>query len=83
MPCEFYKDDRGEFVGVACSIGGENNFLLCRVCGSPNDVLCDVCDAPVCNQHATRVAFDADVCPKHNTPDGIETAIKRRIELGE
>ena len=82
MPCEFLRNSDGEFVGIVCSRGDGYSPMPCSICGATHSALCDVCDEPICDEHATRVAHDTDVCPRHNTPDWIKAAIKRRLKLG-
>lgn len=53
----------------------------CGICGAAMVAYCDICDQPVCKLHKHTVGADTDVCPKHNTPEGIALALQRRPTL--
>lgn len=76
MPCRTIHDDDGRSVGIAC---GPGHAKTCRFCRKESKrsrksmKLCDwqttstsTCDAPMCDEHATSVGPDKDLCPPHN-----------------
>jgi hypothetical protein len=59
--------------GAAIVCGPRGRQRRCA-CGQPATLLCDWkikgkksgrCDRPVCQQHATKVGPDKDLCPEH------------------
>ncbi|MCL2856186.1 MAG: hypothetical protein FWE19_00480 [Oscillospiraceae bacterium] len=52
----------------------------CIVCSKPAPVLCDACGLPVCQDHAHHTDEGVNLCPTHNTPEGIERALERRAQ---
>ena len=63
--------------GIAILCGPRQKPKPCSVpgCGRASAFLCDhpvtgkksgTCDAPICVEHATRVAFEKDLCPPHS-----------------
>lgn len=76
MPCRTIRSDDGKMVGIAC---GPGPAKTCRFCLSESKrnrkstKLCDwkttstsTCDAPMCDEHATSVGQEKDLCPPHN-----------------
>ena len=77
MPCRVLRDPKtGQSVGIAC---GPGPAKTCRFCRSElkrnrkSTKLCDwkttansTCDAPMCDEHATSVGPEKDLCPPHN-----------------
>ena len=63
--------------GIAILCGPRAKAKPCSVpeCRRPGAFLCDhpvtgrktgTCDAPLCVQHATRTAYEKDLCPAHS-----------------
>lgn len=76
MACKYFKTEEG-IIGIACSSEKD----VCAVCGKAAVAYCDVCDLPLCKKHTHKIAFDTDVCPEHNTEEGIRMAVARRKAL--
>lgn len=85
MPCRTLKDDEGRITGFMCGRAARK-LDPCRWCGKPHTKLCDyplrgakagkTCDAPICDDCATSIGPDRDLCPAHaklwkGEPDGI------------
>jgi hypothetical protein len=76
MACRTIMTGPGTFA-IAC--GPRQKPKPCSVphCGRPGAFLCDhpvshkvsgtgKCEAPICLQHATRTAYEHDLCPAHS-----------------
>jgi hypothetical protein len=79
MPCTLFRSSDVRVSGFVCT-RGRRAGMPCVVCGKPSALLCDspadgawpnvksssgTCSAPLCGKHATRVAFNRNLCPKH------------------
>ena len=71
MPCTPFRMPTGES-GFMCTRGGREAPCSVPGCGRPHKRLCDweigpgaTCDARLCDEHATKIAPDRDLCPTH------------------
>lgn len=72
MPCEEFRDDDGNLIGVVCSRGKRRRSCSTANCDRPGTKLCDyalkngkTCDRPMCARCAKKVGPDRDLCPPH------------------
>lgn len=75
MPCETFKNDQGQPIGIVCS-RGRRKPPRCFYCPRPSERLCDypvsragnrqsqTCDRPLCLDHTTQVSKQTDICPE-------------------
>ena len=79
MPCTPFRMPTGES-GFMCTRGGREAPCSVPGCGRPHKRLCDweigpgaTCDARLCDEHATKIAPDRDLCPTHAKLHAIAT----------
>lgn len=73
MPCDPFRGDDGQVVGIVCTRGRRRQKCGAEGCSRTASLLCDgppgprggkTCDAPICPAHAVHVGRDRDLCPK-------------------
>lgn len=74
MGCRFITDEAGRF-SIACGRSPRRTCEFCTGKGNsrPTTKLCDwkvgehsTCSATMCDEHATNVGVEKDLCPPHN-----------------